>query len=65
MPSTVIKQFKYDAASKQMQVVFTTGKIYVYKEVPEQLYNDMQKAFSKGEFFNLHIRNHFEFDKLG
>jgi hypothetical protein len=64
MPSTVIRKFEYDTEMQKLQIVFTTGKVYVYKEVPESLYNDMRKAFSKGEFFNEHIRDKFEFEKI-
>jgi KTSC domain len=61
MPSTVIRSYKYDAASSQLAVVFQSGRRYVYEEVPSEIFEDMKRAFSKGEFFNNHIRDHYRF----
>jgi lysyl-tRNA synthetase class 2 len=44
-----------------MDVLFVSGKRYRYHDVPEETYQSMKRAFSKGEFFNDHIRDRFEF----
>jgi hypothetical protein len=61
MPSSVIRFFRYDPAKQELLIVFQTGRRYVYHEVPEQTYLDMTAAFSKGEFFNAHVRDRFRF----
>jgi len=61
MPSSVIRSFRYLPREKQMEIVFVTGRRYLYLEVPEKTYEAMRASFSKGEFFNAHIRDHFEF----
>jgi hypothetical protein len=61
MPSAVIRSFRYDAASRRLHIVFQTGRRYIYEDVPEDLVRDMKAAFSKGEFFNAHIRDRFRF----
>jgi hypothetical protein len=61
MPSSVIRRFWYDPAHHKMDVVFVSGKRYRYHDVPEDTYQSMKRAFSKGEFFNDHIRDRFEF----
>lgn len=61
MPSSVIRHFWYDPVQQRMDVVFVSGKRYRYHDVPEETYQSMRRAFSKGEFFNDHIRDHFEF----
>lgn len=62
MPSTVIRTFFYSAAKRELHIVFQSGAHYVYSDVPETLYSAMKASFSKGEFFNAHIRDRFAFE---
>ena len=64
MPSTVIRSFDYDASKQQLLVVFRSGRRYVYEQVSEDTYTRLRGAFSKGEFFNKHIRDRFPFRSL-
>ena len=61
MPSHVIRWFTYDDERRELRVVFTSGKRYIYQDVPREIYDSMRAAFSKGEFFNEHIRDRFRF----
>jgi hypothetical protein len=61
MPSSVIRGFRYLAGERQLEITFVSGRRYRYLDVPEQVYDQMRAAFSKGEFFNQHIRDHFDF----
>jgi KTSC domain-containing protein len=65
MPSTVIRSFTYHAAQNQLEITFQSGRRYVYERVPPEIYEAMKKAFSKGEFFNEHIRDRFTFTREG
>jgi lysyl-tRNA synthetase class 2 len=64
MPSTAIREFRYLPRERQLEIVFTTGRRYRYLEVPERIHAAMCQAFSKGEFFNNRIRDHFAFIRL-
>ena len=64
MPSTVIAKTIYDIHNKILRVIFLSGAVYDYLDVPEDVYLEMKKAFSKGEFLNTHIKNHFIFKKI-
>lgn len=64
MPSAVIRSFSYEADSQALTITFQSGRRYLYRGVPETLVADMKRAFSKGEFFNEHIRDHFRFERL-
>jgi len=64
MPSSVIRNFRYLPRERQLEIVFVTGRRYLYLEVPEKTYAAMREAFSKGEFFNAHIRDRFAFVRL-
>jgi hypothetical protein len=56
MPSSVIADMNYSAASKQLRIVFVSGLVYVYKKVPLALYEQMKAAFSKGYFSTSTLR---------
>jgi hypothetical protein len=64
MPSTVIKSFDYDTVRKELLIVFRSGRRYIYLDVPEERYLAMKSAFSKGDFFNTHIREHYRYIRL-
>ena len=61
MPSAVIRSYEYSASRKELRVTFQSGRRYRYQQVPPEIYAEMKNAFSKGEFFNAHIRDHFPF----
>ena len=60
MPSSVIRRFVYDPSQEKLWVEFTTGRKYVYSDVPEEVANAFRSAFSKGVYFNTRIRDSFE-----
>jgi hypothetical protein len=64
MPSSVIRSLRYDAIRHELLVVFQSGRRYVYENVPEDTFTAMRQAFSKGEFFNDHVREHFPFRRI-
>lgn len=61
MPSTVIRSFEYDTARHELHIVFQSGRHYIYQGVPAATADAMKRAFSKGEYFNQHIRDQFPF----
>ena len=63
MPSTVIRAYSYASERRQLSIVFTTGRRYIYHDVPPSLFEAMTAAFAKGEFFNAHIRDRFAFTR--
>jgi hypothetical protein len=63
MPSTVIRSFAYDDELHELRVIFRSGRSYIYKEVPRETYEEMKRAFAKGEFFNTYIRSRFPFER--
>jgi hypothetical protein len=59
MPSTVIRRFVYDEMEHNLWVEFTTGRRYVYSDVPEEVADAMRSAFAKGVYFNSRIRDRY------
>lgn len=64
MPSTVISNFFYDADRSVLKIVFVTGLVYEYKNVPKKIYQAMKASRSKGIYFNRYIKGKFEFEKV-
>lgn len=61
MPSSVIQFFHYDADARELLIGFQSGKRYVYEDVPPDVAAGMTGASSRGEYFNEHIRDRYNF----
>lgn len=57
--SSVIRHVAYDAAERFLEVTFTSGRRYVYGDVPAAIYRAFLEAESKGTYFNAEIRDCF------
>ena len=64
MPSSVVTAIKYDPETYTLRVIYVSGSVYDYKEVPEKVYKEMKEAFSKGEYLNKHIKPKYKFEKV-
>ena len=64
MPSTIIRTYEYDPVGHELKITLVTGRVYVYFQVPQAIYNDFSTAFSKGRFYNKHIRGAYEFREV-
>ena len=64
MPSSVISRMEYNATSSVLRIVFVSGMIYDYKNVPEAVYIAMQGSTSKGTYLNQHIKGTYKFKKI-
>ncbi len=60
MPSTVISDARYDPDREVLDIVFTTGRRYLYHRVPAEEADRFRAAFSKGRHFNAHIRDRYD-----
>jgi hypothetical protein len=68
MPSAVIRRYAWRPgtalAEQALDIEFTTGRVYRYHGVPENLVQEMRRWMSKGAFFNRRIRDHFPCEQL-
>jgi KTSC domain len=62
--STVLRWIEFDAKSSVLRIELVTGEIYSYPHVPPAIFNALLAAKSKGQFFNAHIRDHYQFVRL-
>ena len=61
MPSSVIREVLYHPEREELEILFTTGRRYVYHRVPPMAADAFRAAFSKGRHFNAHIRDAYDF----
>jgi hypothetical protein len=64
MPSTVIRRFEYRPETQELEVLFTTGRRYLYEDVPREAADAFRAAFSKGRHFNARIRDRYRYREL-
>ncbi len=64
MPSTAIRFHRYDAETRSLLIVFTSGRRYVYADVPQAIATAFDRAESKGTFFNAEVRDRFAYEEL-
>jgi hypothetical protein len=64
MPSTAIRSHSYDSESSKLTVTFVTGRRYIYDDVPRDVADAFKAAFSRGTFFNRHIRDHYGYREV-
>lgn len=64
MPSTVIRRFDYHPETRELEVLFVTGRRYVYADVPPEEVQRFREAFSKGRYFNSKIRDRYKCREL-
>ena len=64
MPSTVIRRFDYRPETAELEILFTTGRRYLYRDVPSEAAAAFRAAFSKGRHFNAHIRDAYDYTEL-
>lgn len=64
MPSSVVAAMEYDANTAKLRIIFVSGKVYDYKNVPEDVYNQMKTSASKGTFLNTEIKGKYKYKKV-
>jgi hypothetical protein len=62
--SSVMIFVKYDDEARELDITFTSGKTYRYREVPLQIYDGLLEAESKGEFVNDNIKDVFVYSEV-
>jgi KTSC domain-containing protein len=53
--SSMIQAVGYDADARVLEVLFNSGKTYLYEGVPPEIHQGLLDAASKGQYMNAHI----------
>jgi hypothetical protein len=59
--SSNIEALGYDADAQEVWVWFRGGRLYIYIQVPQEVYDDFYAAPSKGSFLNRVLKPNFQF----
>jgi hypothetical protein len=62
--SSTITSVGYDAGSRTLEVEFTSGAVYRYRDVPERVHAELLGSDSLGRYFNEHIRDRYVYVRL-
>ena len=62
--SSLVQRAIYDAGEQTLAVTFTTGRTYLYFDVPGDVYEEFMAAESQGQFFNLRIRDRYDYREI-
>ncbi len=63
--SSNISSIGYDAGTDTLEVEFLSGAIYQYYNVPQNIYDQLTQAGSKGRFLNTYIKNAYPYSRVG
>ncbi len=63
--SSNISSIGYDAGTETLEVEFLSGSIYQYYNVPQNIYDQLMQAGSKGRFLNTYIKNAYPYSRVG
>jgi hypothetical protein len=61
MPSMVIRSIDYRAERRELEVLFTTGRRYLFHDVPPAAADAFRTARIKGRHFNKYVRGRYRF----
>jgi plasmid stabilization system protein ParE len=62
--SRMILGVRYNAKSREMDIVFRTGEKYRYKRVPRSVYDELLNADSHGQYMHKRVLGHYDYERL-
>ena len=54
----------YDSQNRQLFIRFHSGALYVYRNVPQSVYEGLMNASSLGQYHAAHIKNAYPYQRL-
>lgn len=64
MPSSVILNYVYFPETEILRIIYQSGSVYGYLEVPADIFERFRSVQSKGRFMNYVIKPKFSFKKI-
>lgn len=61
--SSNIEQIGYDSDNMELHVVFKDSSLYVYTNVPVQIYEELLGSSSKGSYLNRAVKGVYDYEK--
>lgn len=64
MPSSVIRKYFYKPELEILRIIYFSGAVYDYLDVPQEVFDEFRAAFSKGTYLNKKIKPFFKYAKV-
>jgi hypothetical protein len=64
LDSSAIAAAEYRAAQRQLDIELTNGRTYRYFDVPPSVHGDFMAAASKSRYYNDHIRDAYQCERI-
>lgn len=64
LESSIIASVGYDPADRMLEIEFTSGTVYRYYAVPEEVYTSLLVAESAGRYFDAAIRDVYNYERV-
>jgi hypothetical protein len=62
--SSAVREVRYDERTRKLQLIFSAGDPYEYRNVPRSKYRALMQAESKGKFVNAEIKPRYPYRKI-
>lgn len=62
--SSMVHAIGYDPKTRTLEVVFNSGRTYVYEDVPPKIYKELMAAESKGQYMRAAIIDCYPYAQL-
>ena len=63
--SSSVRTVGYDESAQTLEVEFQNRRVYQYYGVPKNMHSQFMTAPSKGQFFNVYIKNQYPYSRVG
>ncbi|MEC3874485.1 KTSC domain-containing protein [Chryseobacterium salviniae] len=64
MPSSVINKYLYFPETEILRIIYQSGAVYDYLQVPAEIFERFKTVQSKGRFLNYVIKPKFKYKKV-
>jgi hypothetical protein len=62
--SSNLKNAVYDTETKDLTITFNNDTVYMYQDVPWELFTKFRMSDSQGKFFSQNISRNFKYKKI-
>jgi hypothetical protein len=63
--SSNVAEIGYDAEGQIVHVRFLNGSLYIYKDVPQFVYDGLLNASSVGSYLHRNFKNVYAYERIG
>lgn len=62
--SSMVHSLGYDEDKEELEVIFNTGKIWIYQDVPQKIYQELVHSNSVGSFMLNNIIDYYHEERV-